>query len=164
MADRTGRRGIFNITFALIGCVGFIMLIASHSPHVAYAGTFLGAIGIYPCIANTITWVGNNSEGVYKRGVTLGAVIAWGNLNGVMSSNIYRAEDAPYYRLGNAVVLAYIAIGLLFGSILNLIFLYIGNKRRINGTEEWRAKRLKGLSEDEQQLLADFHPDFRYTL
>jgi hypothetical protein len=71
------------------------MLVASRNPHVSYTATFLGAIGIYPSIANTITWVGNNVEGVYKRGVALGAVIAWGNLNGVMSSNIYRGQDAP---------------------------------------------------------------------
>jgi len=140
------------------------MLLISHNPHVAYAGTFLGAIGIYPCIANTITWVGNNVEGVYKRGVTLGTVIAWGNINGVMSSNIYRSQDAPYYRLGHAVVLGYIAIGLLLGSILNLTFLYIGNKRRRNASDEWRSRKLEGLTEEEQQQLGDFHPDFRYTL
>src|SRR6202035_998876 len=40
-ADRTGRRGIFNIVFALIGCVGFSMLVATRNPHVAYAGTYL---------------------------------------------------------------------------------------------------------------------------
>lgn len=45
-ADRTGRRGVFNISFALIACAGFAMLIATRNPHVAYAGTFLGAIGI----------------------------------------------------------------------------------------------------------------------
>jgi len=140
------------------------MLLASHNPHVAYAGTFLGAIGIYPCIANTIAWVGNNVEGVYKRGVTLGTVIAWGNINGVMSSNIYRSQDAPYYRLGHAVVLCYIAIGLLLGSILNLTFLYIANKRRMNATDEWRSRKLQGLTEEEQEQLGDFHPDFRYTL
>jgi hypothetical protein len=42
---------------------------------VKYAGVFLGAMGIYPCIANTISWCSNNIEGVYKRGVTLGIVI-----------------------------------------------------------------------------------------
>ena len=163
-ADRTGRRGVFNISFALIGCGGFAMLVASRNPHVSYAGTFLGAIGIYPCISNTITWVGNNVEGVYKRGVSLGAVIAWGNLNGVMSSNIYRGKDAPWYRLGHSVVLGYLAVCLLGGSIMNYTFLAIGNKRRANATEESRRKKLDGLSEEEQQHLADFHPDFRYTL
>jgi hypothetical protein len=139
------------------------MLVASHNPHVAYAGTFLAAIGIYPCIANTITWVGNNVEGVYKRGVTFGAVVAWGNINGIMSSNVYRSQDAPYYTLGNSMALGYISIGLLLGSILNLTFLYIGNKRR-DAMDEWRSKKLESLTKEEQQQLGDFHPDFRYTL
>jgi hypothetical protein len=155
---------VFNITFALIGCAGFSMLVASHDPHVAYAGTFLGAIGIYPCISNTITWVSNNVEGVYKRGVSLGTVIAWGNLNGVMSSNIYRGEDAPYYRLGHSVVLGYLAVGLLFGSIFNYILLATGNARRARMTDEDRRTMFQDMSEEDQQRLADFHPDFKYTL
>lgn len=140
------------------------MLVATRNPHVAYAGTFLGAIGIYPCISNTITWVSNNVEGVYKRGVSLGTVIAWGNLNGVMSSNIYRTQDAPWYRLGHSVVLGYLTIGLLGGSVANLVFLQIGNRRRERVGLEERDGKLSGLSEEEQHHLADFHPDFRYTL
>lgn len=79
------------------------MLIGGHTPAVRYAGTFLGALGIYPCIANTITWVSNNIEGVYKRGVVLGFVIGWGNLNGIVSSNIYQTPDAPRFVPGHAV-------------------------------------------------------------
>lgn len=67
---------------ALFGIIGFAMLLGSGQPHVQYAGTFLGAMGIYPCIPNTISWTANNVEGVYKRGISLGFVIGWGNLNG----------------------------------------------------------------------------------
>lgn len=74
-ADRTRRRGLCNIVVSLIGILGFCMLIGSHKPSVQYAGVFLGAMGIYPTIANTIAWCSNNVEGVYKRGVTLGFVI-----------------------------------------------------------------------------------------
>jgi nitrate/nitrite transporter NarK len=74
-ADRTRRRGLSNICVSLLGIVGFSMLLGSHDPRVKYAGTFLGAMGIYPTIANTISWCSNNVEGVYKRGVTLGIVI-----------------------------------------------------------------------------------------
>lgn len=31
-------------------------------------------------IANSVTWASNNVEGAYKRGVTIGVVIGWGNL------------------------------------------------------------------------------------
>ena len=39
-------------------------------------------MGIYPTIPNTLTWCSNNVEGVYKRGVIVGTVVGWGNLNG----------------------------------------------------------------------------------
>jgi nitrate/nitrite transporter NarK len=74
-ADRTGQRGLSNIVASFLGITGFSMLLGSTQPGVKYAATFLGAMGIYPCIANTISWCSNNVEGVYKRGVTLGIVI-----------------------------------------------------------------------------------------
>jgi cyanate permease len=74
-ADRTRRRGLCNIFVSLLAIIGFSMLIGSQRPGVKYAGTFLGAMGIYPTIANTIAWCSNNVEGVYKRGVTIGFVI-----------------------------------------------------------------------------------------
>jgi MFS family permease len=163
-ADRTGRRGLFNIGFALIGCTGFSILVASHNAKLSYAGTFLGAAGIYPCVANNIVWVSNNVEGVYKRGVSLGMVIAWGNYNGIMASNIYREVDAPWYRLGHSVVLGYLVVCLLGGSIVHYICLSIANRRRDAGGEKLRSKMLEGLTEEERHHLADFHPDFRYTL
>lgn len=82
LADKTRQRGWCNFCVSILGVIGFAMLLAGTSPGVQYAGTFLGALGIYPCIANTISWCANNVEGVYKRGVTLGFVIGWGNING----------------------------------------------------------------------------------
>lgn len=70
-----------------IGIVGFCMLIASSNPHIKYAGTFLGAAGIYPAVPNTLTWASNNIEGVYKRGVIIGIIVGTGNLNGVVSGS-----------------------------------------------------------------------------
>lgn len=33
-------------------------------------------------------WVAGNVEGAYKRSVTLGMAIGWGNINGAVTSNI----------------------------------------------------------------------------
>lgn len=41
--------------------------------------------GADPAIPNSLTWCSNNIEGVYKRGVIVGIVVGWGNLNGVVS-------------------------------------------------------------------------------
>ncbi|KNG49198.1 pantothenate transporter liz1 [Stemphylium lycopersici] len=47
VADRTQQRGYCNMFTSMFGIVGFAMLLGSGSPNVQYAGTFLGAIGIY---------------------------------------------------------------------------------------------------------------------
>ncbi|KIW01334.1 hypothetical protein, variant 1 [Verruconis gallopava] len=74
-ADRTRRRGLTNIAVSILGIVGFSMLLGVKHAGVKYAAVFLGAMGIYPAIANTISWCSNNVEASYKRGVTLGFVI-----------------------------------------------------------------------------------------
>lgn len=171
---------------ALFGIAGFSMLISTKNPHVQYAGTFIGALGIYPCIANTITWSANNFEGVYARGVALGFIIGWGNLNGeltirdkfprpqvrrevrvanvvkgIVSSNIYRQADSPRYIPGHAVCLAYEAVFLFGGSLVQHIGLRMENKRRREGKLDYL---IEGKSQEEIDQLGDHRPDFMYTL
>ena len=103
----------------------------------------------------------NNTEGVYKRGVTLGFVIGWGNLNGVVSSNIYRVSDKPKYRIGHGVVMAYLVLFLTFGSLLQYILMRNENaKRRAGKRDMWVA----GKTEKEVEILGDKRPDFLYVL
>jgi nitrate/nitrite transporter NarK len=161
IADRRRQRGICNICVSFIGIIGFAMLIGSTRPGVKYAGTFLGALGIYPCIPNTISWMSNNIEGVYKRGVTLGFVIGWGNLNGVVSSNIFRTKDSPRFILGHSVIMAYMIVFLLCGSVLMDFLLMRENAARKAGKRDhW----VEGKSEKEIELLGDRRPDFLYVL
>ncbi|KAI1333208.1 MFS general substrate transporter [Xylariaceae sp. FL0255] len=159
VADRTRQRGLCNIGVSAIGVVGFILLIASNSPSVQYAGTFLGALGIYPCIANTISWQANNLEGVYKRGVVLGFVIGWGNLNGIIASNIF--FDSPRFYQGYGVIIGYMAITLLGGSLLMTTLLRLENKKRRAGKRDYLAE---GKTEIEIAALGDRRPDFYYTV
>ena len=50
LADRTKARGLCNISTSFLGIVGFAMLLGApaDAAGVKYAGTFLGALGIYP--------------------------------------------------------------------------------------------------------------------
>jgi len=161
VADRTGQRGLCNIAVSFFGIAGFAMLLGSGDPHVQYAGTYLGAMGIYPCVANTISWTANNVEGVYKRGITLGFVIGWGNLNGIVSSNIYRAADSPRYKPGHGVVLGYETLFLFGGSVLQYLLLKRENAKRRRGERDYW---IEGKSEAEIETLGDKRPDFIYTL
>jgi len=159
IADRTRQRGLCNIFVSFLGIAGFAMLLGSQHAGVKYAGTFLGALGIYPCIANTISWVSNNVEGVYKRGVVLGFVIGWGNINGIVSSNIYRTP--PKFTAGHATVMAYMIVCLLGGSIaLRTLLVRENNARRAGKRDHW----VEGMDHKEAEKLGDKRPDFIYTL
>jgi MFS family permease len=159
LADRTKQRGVFNIFVSMLGVAGFGMLLGSVDPPVQYAGCFLGALGMYPCIANTISWVSNNIEGVYKRGIVLGFVIGWGNINGVVSSNIY--FQAPRFKVGHGVVMAYMLACLVGGSTLFHFLLKWENKARREGK---RDHLVEGMSLKEAEKLGDKRPDFIYTV
>ncbi|KAI0593260.1 major facilitator superfamily transporter [Biscogniauxia sp. FL1348] len=159
IADKTRKRGLCNIVTSLVGVIGFLMLLGSTNPAVKYAGTFLGALGIYPCISNTITWMANNTEGVYKRGVVLGFVIGWGNLNGIVSSNIY--FHAPRYLEGHGVIIAYMFLFLFGGSLLMTTLLRAENNKRRAGKRDYL---IEGKTQSEIARLGDNRPDFIYTL
>ncbi|KAJ7061515.1 MFS general substrate transporter [Mycena amicta] len=132
-ADRHGHRGMWNIIMLAIGGIGYIILIVSRNAALSYFAVYVATCGIFPVIPNSVTWIANNHEGTYKRGVALALAISMGNLNGAVSSNVYRARDQPWYRLG--LVLMYICIGI----IANSLFLYLlkkENARRDRGERD----------------------------
>jgi len=161
LADRTRQRGLCNMGIALLGAVGFSMLLGGNSAGVKYAGTFLGAAGIYPAVSNSISWVSNNTEGVYKRGVSMGFVIGWGNLCGVISSNVYQAKDKPKYRTGHGIILAFLVLFLFGGSLVQRLLLQRENAKRRSGARDYWAD---GKTQKEVEMLGDKRPDFLYTL
>lgn len=137
-------------------------------------------MGIYPTIPNTLTWCSNNVEGVYKRGVIVGTVVGWGNLNGkyntavmitvvirlicpsgVVSSNIYLKGESPRFWTGHGTVLAYQIVCLLGGTIFVYTMLRLENRKRRSGQ---RANMLDGKTEEEIWIMGDNRPDFLYCL
>lgn len=91
----------------------------------------------------------------------MGVVIGWGNINGVVSSNIYR--NKPRFFEGHGTVLGYLTLFLLGGSIATRFGLQMENKKRLSGKRDhWT----EGMTEEELSLLADGdrRPDFIYTL
>ncbi|KAF8269774.1 MFS general substrate transporter [Lactarius quietus] len=134
-ADRLQRRSIFNIVLACVAGLAYIVLVVSKTPALSYVAVYFAAGGIYPLIRNTVAWVANNVEGSYKRSVSLATVISFGNLSGAVSSNVYRASDTPWYRLGHGLVLLFIGIGII-SSIAYYAFLRRENAARDRGERD----------------------------
>lgn len=159
-ADRTRWRGYCNMVTVTIGMLGFALLISSSDNRIQYAGTFLGAAGIYPTIPNTLSWVSNNTEGSLKRAVVLGLVVGWGNLNGVVSSNIYLKSQRPRFWTGHGVVIGYQAVFLMGGTV----FMHFALKRENAARRAGRRNAMQdGLTEEEKAIKGDRRPDFIYT-
>ena len=82
----------------------------------------------------------------------MGFVIGWGNLNGVVSSNVYRSRDSPQYYLGHGVVLAYLVVFLFGGSIVTRFLLQAENKKRLAGKRDYLVE---GKDEEQLRMLGD---------
>ncbi|PIL31644.1 MFS general substrate transporter [Ganoderma sinense ZZ0214-1] len=172
--DRAKCRAWINLGLFGSGLVGYIILICSKTPSLSYFAVYLAASSIYPTIPNSVAWVSSNVEGSYKRSAVLGMAIGWGNLNGAVTSNVYRAVDKPWYKLGHGIVLAYIAIGWLC-SLAYYVHLRYENARRdrgdrdevIKGTDSKRADEKNGRFESVQAARmekGDQWSGFRYSL
>ncbi|KAJ2932770.1 hypothetical protein H1R20_g4327, partial [Candolleomyces eurysporus] len=174
LGDRTGRRYYINLALFAVGLAAYIILVLSKTPALSYFAVYLAISYRLWIEANSVAWVANNVEGTYKRSVTLGMAIGFGNLNGAVTANIYRAKDRPWYSLGHAIVLLYITIGLIC-TIVFATSLQQENSRRdrgerdeiIEGVENRRAHERNGKFasvEDAQLNKGDEWSGFRYTL
>ena len=69
-----------------------------------------------------------------------------------MSSNIYLQRDAPAYRIGHGVVLAYLTLFLFCGSALQWWYLARENRKRRRGDMD---HCIEGKSKEEILMLGD---------
>ncbi|KAF0353644.1 MFS general substrate transporter [Gigaspora margarita] len=148
---------IFNL---LISMMGYILLIVpSDTTSLKYIGACIAGLGIFACIPTSLTWLTSNLAGDSKRAVGSAMMIAWGNIGGVVSGQLYRSSDAPAYKTGHSVALSLLAVAVIL-SIIQYYLLNRANKYKLKDPERF----LKGLNEEEVMNLGDLHPSFIYSL
>ncbi|EMD00019.1 hypothetical protein BAUCODRAFT_30459 [Baudoinia panamericana UAMH 10762] len=156
--DRLRHRYAFCITGICVATCGYVMLLCQHRIPVGarYAAIFLIVSGGYMCQPVTIGWLQNTMGGHYKRSVAAAFQVGFGNMGGIVASNIFITKQAPAYRTGYGT-----SLGLLWMCALActgfLIGLMIENRKRDRGERDWR------LDTPEADNLGDDHPHFRFT-
>ena len=103
-AERTKLRAPFIIASSALAIVGFIILIVSYRPGVAYGGAVLATSGSYCTAAIVAGWPANNVSGQTKRAIASAVQISVGNLGGIVGSQLYQPKWAPRFVTGNCVV------------------------------------------------------------
>jgi hypothetical protein len=160
LTDGLRHRYAFTIVGLLVASAGYAILLAQHSLSVPirYFAVYLITCGGYITQPVTIAWLSNNQAGHYKRAISSAFQIGFGNIGGIVASNIYLSTQAPTYPLGYGLSLGLLWIcGLACTAFL--FGLRYENRLRDNGKRDIRFQ----LPPEEVDNLGDDHPNFRFT-
>ncbi|KAK8024875.1 hypothetical protein PG990_002698 [Apiospora arundinis] len=154
--DRLRHRYSFAMAGILVATVGFVLLLCQSrvAVGVRYFALFLVVCGGYTTQPVTLAWLANNESGHYKRAVSSAAQVGFGNLGGIVASNVFFDAEQPNYWTGFGVSLA-----MLWICAGACTWLYLGarreNRKRDRGERDWR------LGEPDADNLGDDHPSWR---
>ncbi|KAI8631161.1 MFS general substrate transporter [Xylariaceae sp. FL1651] len=152
------RRTIFIIGTAPLTMLGYILFLASHTPRVRYAATFLSAISCFALgpLANAQASALVVSDSA--RSIAIGTNVMYGNIGGLIATWSYLPFDGPNYPIGNGLNLAAASL-ILITSIMTLFWMKWDNKRREKRDIE---QELQGLTTTEVESLEWKHPGWRW--
>ena len=106
LAEKTRLRAPFAIGGSALAIVGYIMLLTSRRPGVAYTATIFAASGIYSAIAIAFSWPVNNVSGQTKRATASAMQLSIGNVGAIIGTQLYRPKWSPRFFVGHGVVRA----------------------------------------------------------
>lgn len=172
ISDRTKHRYgymMFGIVFASIGYIILLCQGPLRDPQtnkaaglhvkVRYMAVYFVTTGVYMVQPFAIVWVANNLGGHYKRAIGLAFMVGFGNIGGIIASNIFVQAQAPRFFVGYGVSLGM----LIFCGIMSTVFaagLVMENKKRQRGERDDRLS----LPEDALGNMGDDDPRFRFSL
>ena len=156
LADKYNARFWSVIICAPIGIAGYaILLNLDHvSSAVRYFATFLISTACYLCTGTNISWLGINRAPDGKRAASMGILLTFTNLGGIISGQIYQSDSAPKYTLGQAWSAGSLAFGWCGFWVLRTLY-----KRRERQKNELRAA---GWTLGQGEGWTDRVPEFKY--
>lgn len=160
LTDYFRHRYAFAMIGVVVASIGYIILLAQHSVSVGgrYFAVYLVMAGGYITQPITLVWLSNNMGGHYKRSINAAMQVGFGNIGGIIASNIYITDQKPTYPVGYGV-----SLGLIWLCGIACTVLFIGmrleNKKRDRGERDHRLS----LPKEERENLGDDHPSFRFV-
>lgn len=160
VSDRMQHRYGFVLFGCIMASVGYIVLLCQGGLTIGakYTVVFIVNAGVYIVQPITIVWLANNMGGHYKRAFGSAIQISFGNIGGIVASNIFVTNQAPRSKTGYAVTLAFMIVCAMLSTAF-LLLLDRENKKRDRGE---RNSRLE-LPREELDNIGDDHPDFRFS-
>lgn len=107
LADRLQQRGLIIALLSLVGCAGYVLLAACRPVAVRYVGVFLAAAGVFPAIANILSWLLTNQRSDTRRGAGIAIMNVVGQCGPLLGTRAFPARTAPYYTPGMSICAAF---------------------------------------------------------
>ncbi|KAK5192635.1 hypothetical protein LTR99_009611 [Exophiala xenobiotica] len=146
LGDKLRTRGPIMIANCVIFIVGIVMVVWCTGTRARYAGVFIGQMGTVGNIPLQWAYAHNNLVGQLKKGLAMAMMTMGGAFSGIIAGNAFRSQDAPGYRPG---LWMSIAFNILYGILIaKNIFLFRRQNRRA----------------DRGEIVLLGQPGFRYTL
>ncbi|KAF8207821.1 MFS general substrate transporter [Mycena galopus ATCC 62051] len=123
-----GWHGAFGSAWQLVGWIILRAMPDNASRGVKYFGAIVVASWPYNHPLN-IGWMSENTGSVGKRTVASGAVIFAANIYAVWASQIYQASDAPYFKRGNSINIAFAGFTTIMWVVQKYYYRHLNRKR-----------------------------------
>jgi len=157
-SDYTKHRFLFTLLPICVAIAGFAILITvHHNTKLEYAALFLVAMGSYSAMPVIVCWFNMNLGGHHRRAVGIAWQVGFGNIGGIIATYAFLSTDAPYYKTGYSICLAFLCLS-AFSCCVYAAAVVTQNRQR-----DKRPRDL-GLTEYEKTELGDMSPDYRYML
>ncbi|ODV89722.1 hypothetical protein CANCADRAFT_142936 [Tortispora caseinolytica NRRL Y-17796] len=143
------------------GVIGFVISMATTNLKVMYFGCFLATAGQYSPWPNTVSWNANQYPNAQTRAIAVGIQIGMSSAGGVISSYIFRPQDAPRYLLGKGVCIGAIVLGSLVATFMRF-YLKRQNDKKKQYLEE--HPEIQDRDPKEFTSLGTKNPFFNYQL
>jgi cyanate permease len=127
-AGRLNEHSNHILIFLLVGIGGFLYLILAK--RLLYLGAVFACIGVFNSNALVLSWVTNNTGGITKRAVVTALVVSCGSVGGILSGQIYRESDKPFYYRGHGIVIGIMSCTFILVLLLKLLLMYENRRRR----------------------------------
>jgi len=160
IADKYRARSAILLFGMIVSLAGYIILYVSYTSGVRYFGAFLAAAGAYGAFPSIVVLVTNNVGGQTKRATQIAILVGIGGMCGMISSNVFRARDAPHYGFGLLINIGLLALGIVV-VLINGFFLMTANKNKQRMIDSGEATK---YSVQELGDLGDRNPYFKYTI
>jgi len=149
-------RGYHTLGCLGITLIGFILVCVITGPTPRYICLCILVFGSYASAPLTIVWLAGNTPAPGKRSLVLG-FNGWGNLAGVIGSQLFRAEYAPRYLPAFYASLGIIIVAWFGYDSYRFTLKYV-NKRRARLMSGWTEEQIETEKRDDVR-----YADKKYT-